>query len=67
MIHITIELPSQIVGEHIRIATVIDETRLIPIEHTVDAQWEEFAIVGLLDDLLSLILVTWIIEIKEVG
>ena len=55
MIHITIELPSQIVGEHIRIATVIDETRLIPIEHTVDAQWEEFAIVGLLDDLLSLI------------
>ena len=55
MIHITIELPSQIVREHIRVAAVIDETRLIPIEHTVDAQWEELAIVGLLDDLLSLI------------
>ena len=64
MVNIGIGLACQIERKHIWIATMVDETSLVTIEHTIQTQWEELIVVDFLDDLLSFISFTWVVQIK---
>lgn len=66
MVKIRIDLASQVERYNVRIAAVIYEPCFISIEHTVQAQREEFIVEDLLDDLLSLVSFGRVIKVKQV-
>lgn len=61
-----VDLPSQVEGLHVRVAAVVDEAGLVAVEHAVQAEREELAVVGLLDQLLSLLALGRVIHVEEV-
>ena len=46
---------------------MVNKTCLIAVEHTIKAEREELIIVGLLDNLLTLIVIAEIVQIEQVG
>ena len=55
MVNIGLHLPRQVEGLDVWIATVVDESCLVSVEHRVEAERKEFIVVDFLDDLLPLI------------
>ena len=41
-----VDLPSEIEGDNVGIAAMIDESSLVAIEHAIKAQWEKLVKVG---------------------
>lgn len=66
MVHVGVYLTGQIEREDVRVATVVDKTCLVAVEHAVEAEREELVMVGLLNYLLAFITLRWVVQIKEV-
>ena len=66
MVDIGVNLTSEVEGEHIWVAAMIDKSGLIPIEHTIETQREKLIVVDFLNDLLFFIFFAWVVEIKQV-
>ena len=64
MIDIRVYLASEVEANNVWVTAVIYESSLIAVEHAVEAEREEFIVVCLLNDLLSLIGVRWVIQVK---
>lgn len=67
MVKIRVDLASQIERYNVWVAAVINEPCLVAIKHTVQAQREELIEEDLLNDLLSLVSFSRVIEVKQVG
>ena len=67
MVKVGVDLPSEIEGDNVGIAAMIDESSLVAIEHAIEAQWEKLVKVDLLNDLLPFVGLCRIVKIEEIG
>jgi DNA segregation ATPase FtsK/SpoIIIE-like protein len=66
VVNIGVDLARKIERLHVGIAAVIDEPGLVAIEHRVEAQGEKLVVVNLLNNLLSLVALTEVIQVEQV-
>ena len=67
MVKVGVDLPSEIEGDNVGIAAMIDESSLVAIKHAIEAQWEKLVKVDLLNDLLPFISLRRVVKIEEIG